>query len=80
MAFVKRTAKCDRAYLSTGKYTSVVNNLIPPNPSGMRVTVQSHEMSLVTKDSTDSTCMMAMQVDTVSLAVGTTTDEGNSYY
>jgi len=53
MAFIKRTPKCDRAYLSTGSYTSVLENLISPNRSGLEgkdddgLSVQNHEMSHV---------------------------------
>ena len=80
MAFVKRTPKCDRAYLSTGSYTSVLENLISPNRSGLEgkdddgLSVQNHEMSHVLKESIDKAC--TMQFDTESFA---DTDIG-SYY
>lgn len=63
MAFVKRTKKVDRAYLSTGSYTNVVENLIPPTRGGMEVksaslSVQNHEMLPLHQESVDSACMM----------------------
>lgn len=61
MAFVKRTAKCDRAFLSTGSYISVVKKLIPANPS-----INNHEMSVVHTESIDSAC--TMQIDEYSFA------------
>ena len=79
MAFVKRTLKCDRPYFSTGSYTSTVENLIPPNQSGMEVlkvgglSVQNQEMSPLHKESTDIDCMMLVDIGSLE-----DTDEGTT--
>lgn len=67
MAFIKRTAKTDRAFLSTGSYTSVVKRLVPPIHS-----VNNHEILVVHTESIDNACMM--QADVHSFA---DTNEGN---
>ena len=71
MAFVKRTLKLNRACLSTGSYTSVVENLIPPTLGDEDVkintlSVMNHEMSHSHEQSIDSACMI--QADTESFA------------
>ena len=88
MAFIKRTAKCDRAYLSTGFYASVVNNLIPRNPSILEVevdslSVQNHEMSGLHTESIDSACRMQIDADSfadTNEGTNTNTSSTSSYY
>ena len=69
MVFITRTAKFDRAFLSTGSYTSVLENLISPNRSGLEgkdddgLSVQNHEMSGLHTESIDSACRMQIDAD-----------------
>ena len=83
MVFITRTAKFDRDYLRTGSYTSVLKNLIPPNPSTLefevhRFSVQNHETSGLHTESLDSACMM---LDSLAYRnEGKNTNTSSSYY